>query len=76
MTPTDGPLPENSHLRQDINIPEEATIGGADAASAMSTTSSLNAGQQVAGLSPVDEYREGTKDGDAVSTGGTSPEES
>lgn len=76
MTSIDGPLPESSHLRQDINIPEEATVEGADPASAISNTSSLNAGQQVAGLSPVDEYRQGTKDGIEEDTGQATPEES
>ncbi|MUK02608.1 hypothetical protein GM708_12140 [Vibrio cholerae] len=76
MTSIDGPLPDSSHLRQDINVPEEATTGGADASSATSTTSSLNAGQQVAGLSPVDEYRQGTKDGSEEDKGEATPEES
>lgn len=54
MTSIDGPLPDSSHLRQDINIPEEATLEEPDTSSAASTTSSLNAGQHAAGVSPVD----------------------
>lgn len=57
MTSIDGPLPETSHLRQDINIPEEATLDETDTSSAASTTTSLNAGQHAAGTSPVDAYR-------------------
>jgi hypothetical protein len=57
MTSIDGPLPETSHLRQDINIPEEATLDETDTSSAASTTTSLNAGQHAAGMSPVDAHR-------------------
>jgi hypothetical protein len=53
MTPTDGPLPESSHLRQDINIPEEATIDEPGESPA-GDASLLNAGQQTAGMSPLD----------------------
>lgn len=76
MTFIDGPLPESSHLRQDINVPEEATVAEADPASATSNTSSLNSGQQVAGLSPVGEYRQGTKGGEEETRGQATPEES
>ncbi len=58
MTSIDGPLPESKHLRQDINIPEEATIDVPDTSSAISNASSLNAGQHAAGVSPVDQYRQ------------------
>jgi hypothetical protein len=57
MTSIDGPLPDSSHLRQDINIPEEATLEQPDTSSEASTTSSLNAGQHAAGVSPVDAYQ-------------------
>ena len=57
MTSIGGPLPDSSHLRQDINIPEEATLEEPDTSSALSTTSSLNAGQHAAGMSPVNAYR-------------------
>lgn len=57
MTSTGGPLPDSSHLRQDINIPEEATLEEPDTSSALSTTSSFNAGQHAAGVSPIDANR-------------------
>ena len=56
MTSIDGPLPDSDHLRQDINIPEEATLGDPGTSSPAGTTSSLNAGQQVGGLGSVGEY--------------------
>lgn len=67
MTSMDGQLPDSKHLREDINIPEDATTEEPDPSFAGGITSSTNAGQHAAGLMPVD--------GDSRSAGdSTAPE--
>ena len=59
-TPHASELPASEHLRDDINLPEEP---GAESAAEFSedgfTSTALNAGQHVPGVSPDGEYREG-----------------
>lgn len=72
--PSEGHVPESAHLRQDINIPEQATGEDIDPGRQAGSAASLNARQQVPGVSPVDEYRSGAADDQAGRK--TAPEES
>ena len=53
-------LPRSEHLREDINLPEEPDAeDAAEFSKDTYTSTELNAGQQVPGLSPHGEYRRG-----------------
>ncbi|MCU1632774.1 MAG: hypothetical protein JWM61_1426 [Micrococcaceae bacterium] len=57
-TPHSYELPQTEHLREDINLPEEpGTESAAEFSEDAFTSTELNAGQQVPGLSPHGEYR-------------------
>jgi len=59
-TPNADNLPQSEHLREDINLPGEPEAGSAAEFSEDTYTSTeLNAGQQVPGLSPHGEYGRG-----------------
>jgi hypothetical protein len=82
-TPQSYQLPQSEHLREDINLPEEPELPGEEGAAQFSeetyTSTALNAGQQVPGLSPHGEYRRSDNpEHQTAATGGTlaSPEES
>ncbi|WAP51686.1 hypothetical protein OL239_18390 [Arthrobacter sp. ATA002] len=47
---------EDEHLADDVNLPEEEHPGGPEFDERHYTAGQLNAGQQVAGLSPAGEY--------------------
>lgn len=47
---------EDEHLAEDINLPREEEDGGPEFDGRHYTAGQLNAGQQVAGLSPNGEY--------------------
>ena len=53
-----APEPESgdNHLADDINLPDEEPAGGPEFDDRHYTAGQLNAGQQVAGLSPDGEY--------------------
>ena len=76
ITPDPEDLPHGDHLNDDINLPEEP---GAESAAEFSadtfTSTQLNAGQQVPGLSTDGQYREGFDPEDQDFEGG-GPEES
>lgn len=79
-TPNSFQLPQSEHLRQDINLPQEPeSESAAEFSEETYTSTELNAGQHVPGLSPQGEYRRGDNPehqtaatGDALA----SPEES
>ncbi|WP_394250280.1 hypothetical protein [Arthrobacter pityocampae] len=78
-TPSPDHLPQSEHLRDDINLPEEPEAESAAEFSEEGYTSTeLNAGQQVPGLSPHGEYRRGDNPEHRTEPGGglASPEES
>lgn len=54
--PAPEPDGEDGHLADDINLPEEEHAGGPEFDDRHYTAGQLNAGQQVAGLSPDGEY--------------------
>ncbi|WDF34436.1 hypothetical protein PTW37_05885 [Arthrobacter agilis] len=59
-TPHPSELPQSEHLREDINLPEEPEAeSAAEFSEEAYTSTELNAGQQVPGLSPQGEYRRG-----------------
>jgi hypothetical protein len=57
-TPHSFELPQSEHLREDINLPAEPeSESAAEFSEDTYTSTELNAGQQVPGLSPHGEYR-------------------
>ncbi|MBJ2121306.1 hypothetical protein I6N91_09980 [Arthrobacter sp. MSA 4-2] len=50
-------LPESEHLREDINLPEAGHESAGEFSEEAYTSTQLNAGQFVPGLSPHGEYR-------------------
>ena len=56
--PAPEPDNEDEHLADDINMPEEERLSGPEFDERHYTAGQLNAGQQVAGLSPDGEYAE------------------
>lgn len=79
-TPESHQLPQSEHLREDINLPQEPEAeSAAEFSEETYTSTELNAGQQVPGLSPHGEYRSGDNpEHQSSPEGGTlaSPEES
>ncbi|WP_181036442.1 hypothetical protein [Arthrobacter sp. B1805] len=59
-TPHSFQLPQSEHLREDNNLPQEPeNESAAEFSEETFTSTELNAGQQVPGLSPHGEYRRG-----------------
>ncbi|MBG6183809.1 hypothetical protein IWX65_001775 [Arthrobacter sp. CAN_A214] len=56
-TPHASELPSSDHLREDINLPEPEQESAAEFSEEAYTSTELNAGQQVPGVSPAGEYR-------------------
>ncbi|WP_155850354.1 hypothetical protein [Arthrobacter sp. Br18] len=56
-TPHESELPSSDHLRDDINVPGPEPESAAELSEDAYTSTELNAGQQVPGLSPSGEYR-------------------
>jgi hypothetical protein len=78
-TPHSFQLPQSEHLREDINLPQEPEAeSAAEFTEETYTSTELNAGQQVPGLSPHGEYRRGDNPEHQTAAGGklASPEES
>jgi hypothetical protein len=79
-TPHPFQLPQSEHLREDINLPQEPeSESAAEFSEETYTSTELNAGQQVPGLSPHGEYRRGDNPEHqtaATGEGLASPEES
>lgn len=79
-TPHPDQLPNSEHLREDINLPQEPEQeSAAEFTEDTYTSTELNAGQQVPGLSPHGEYRRGDNPEHQTEPSGgklASPEES
>jgi len=75
-TPSPENLPQSDHLRDDVNLSDEpGEEGAAEFSEDEYTSTELNAGQRVPGLSPQGEYRQGF-DPEQQDFDGAGPEES
>lgn len=78
-SPKESELPQDEHLREDINATGAGDESAAEFSEASFTSTLLNAGQRVPGLSPGGEYRHDEKPEEQTEAGEdglAAPEES